>query len=68
MVRCFYDLALSQDTSGVTASIKGRKQIAMIIKKLEFNRKGTNAGMAQVREKKKYKQKKKKQSQIIIEP
>ena len=40
----------------------------MIIKKLEFNRKGMNAGMAQVREKKKYKKKKKKQSQIIIEP
>lgn len=31
----------------------------MIIKKLEFNRKGMNAGMAQVREKKKYKKKKK---------
>ena len=46
----------------VTASIKGRKQIAMIIKKLEFNRKGMNAGMAQVRERKNAKKKKKKKN------
>lgn len=29
-------------------------RIAMIVKKLELNRKGMNAGMAQVREKKNY--------------
>ena len=35
------------------SSIQGRTRIAMIVKKLEFNRKGMNAGMAQLREKKK---------------
>ena len=47
------------------SSIQGRTPIAMIVKKLEFNRKGINAGMAQLREKKKNTIK---QSQIIIEP
>ena len=46
---------MRQDTSGVTAIIQGRTPIAMIVKKLEFNRKGMNAGIKKrEREKEKY--------------
>ena len=55
MVQCFYDLAMRLDTSGVTAIIQERTRIAMMVKKLEFNRKGMNAGIKKrEREKDKY--------------
>lgn len=49
------DLAMRLDTSGVTAIVQERTRIAMIVKKLEFNRKGMNAGIKKrEREKEKY--------------